>query len=144
MLGVGITVGCVRLLQWLRPAQLPRLDAIEVDVPVLAFAVVSAAIASLAAGLGPAIMSTRSDLMLAMRAAARTVVGTPRFVRSALVVVEIAASIVLLVGAALLARSLTALVDTDLGVNTESVMTAQLDLATRPRAVACAPGADRA
>ena len=48
--------------------------------------------------------------------------------RSALVVVEIAASIVLLVGAALLARSLAALVDTDLGVNTESVLTAQLDL----------------
>ena len=52
-----------------------------------------------------------------------------RRARSALVVAEIAASIVLLVGAGLLARSLAALIDTDLGVKTENVMTAQLDLA---------------
>jgi len=127
-LGVGIAYGCIRLLQWLQPAQLPRLDAIEVDLPILLFALVSALLASLAAGLGPALIATRTDLMLAMRAAARTVTGASGRLRAALVVIEIAASIVLLVGAALLARSLAALVTTDLGVNTESVMTAQLDL----------------
>ncbi len=41
---------------------------------------------------------------------------------------KIAASIILLVGAALLARSLAALVDTDLGVRTDGVMVAQMDL----------------
>jgi len=45
-----------------------------------------------------------------------------------LVIAEIAASIVLLVGAALLARSLAALIDTDLGVRTDGVMVAQMDL----------------
>jgi putative ABC transport system permease protein len=126
--GIAIALGSIRLLQWLRPAQLPRIDAIEVDVPVLIFALASALLSSLLAGLGPAIAATRTDLLLAMRAAARSVVGASSRVRATLVVVEIAASIVLLVGAALLARSLAALVDTDLGVNTENVMTAQLDL----------------
>jgi putative ABC transport system permease protein len=127
-LGVAIAHGCVRLLLWLRPAQLPRLDAVEVDVPVLIFAVASAAFASLLSGLGPAIMATRSDVMLATRAAARNIAGASGRVRAALVVTEIAASIVLLVSAALFARSLAALINIDLGVNTESVLTAQLDL----------------
>ena len=126
--GTALAVGAVRLLQWLQPAQLPRLDAVEVDRPILLFAVVLAALASLLAGLGPAIMATRSDLLLAMRAASRTVVGASSRIRGLLVIAEIAVSIVLVVGAALLGRTLLALVDTDLGVNTERVMTAHLDL----------------
>jgi putative ABC transport system permease protein len=126
--GIGIAAGGIRLLQWLQPSILPRIDAIEVDLPVLLFAVAGAIVASLAAGLGPAIMATRGDLLLAMRAASRSVIGASGRLRAALVVIEIAVSIVLLVGAALLARSLAALVDTDLGVNTGNVMTAQLDL----------------
>ena len=126
--GVAITFGAIRLLRWLNPAQLPRLDAIEVDLPILAFAVVLAVFASLVAGLGPALMATRSDLLLAMRITSRSVIGAPARVRAALVIAEIAVSIVLLVGAALLGRTLLALADADLGVNTERVMTAQLDL----------------
>ena len=51
-----------------------------------------------------------------------------RGLRSSLVIVQIATSIVLLVGASLLARSLMALMTTDLGVNTENVITATLDM----------------
>ncbi len=126
--GIAITIGAIRLLLWLRPSQLPRIDAIAVDVPVLLFAVIGAVTAAIVAGLGPAVIATRSDLLLAMRAAARNIGGASSRLRATLVVVEIAASIVLLVGAVLLGRSLAALVSTDLGVNTESVLTAQLDL----------------
>ncbi len=86
-----------------------------VDLPVLIFALAIAALAAILAGLGPALIATRTDAVLAMRAAARNIAGASSRVRATLVVVEIAASIVLLVGAALLARSLTALIDTDLG-----------------------------
>ena len=79
-----------------------------------------------------------------MRAGSRGSSGTmARRARSALVVTEIAASIVLLVGAGLLARSLAALIDTDLGVNTENVMTAQLDLALGRTVTAAAADRDR-
>ena len=128
ILGIAITFGTVRLLQWLQPAQLPRLDAVDVDRPVLLFAIALAALSSLLAGLGPALIATRSDLVLALRAASRNVVGGPARVRSTLVIAEMAVSIVLLVGAALLARTLFALIDTDLGVDTERVLTAHLDL----------------
>jgi putative ABC transport system permease protein len=127
-LGIAITIAAIRLLQWLKPAQLPRLDAVAVDVPVLMFAAGVAVLASLLAGLGPAVMATRTDLLVAMRATTRSLGGVSARVRGVLVVVEIAASIVLLVGAALLARSLAAMIDADLGVNTERVLTAQVDL----------------
>lgn len=130
MLGIGLAMGSVRLLQYLKPAQLPRLDAIAVDLPVTVFALVIAAVASVLAGFGPAILATRTDAVLAMRAGSRgSVARSSRHVRSALVVVQIAASIVLLVGAMLLARTLSRMMTSDLGVNSENVMTAQIDLA---------------
>jgi putative ABC transport system permease protein len=129
LIAILISFGAIRLLQWIQPAQLPRLDAVAVDLPVLMFAAAVALLTSLAAGSGPAILATNTDAMLVMRSGSRGNAGTmARRARSALVVAEIAASIVLLVGAGLLARSLAALIDTDLGVNTENVMTAQLDL----------------
>jgi putative ABC transport system permease protein len=129
VLGIAMAYGGIRLLQWIKPAQLPRLDAIEVDVPILIFAAMAAAISALAAGFAPAVLATRTDAVLAMGAGARGGVSrTSRRLRSTLVVIEIAASIVLLVGAALLSRSLIALVNADLGVNTENVITAQIDL----------------
>jgi predicted permease len=129
-IGVAVAFGAIRLLQWLQPASLPRLDVISVDLPVLLFATVTSIVTAVAAGAGPAMLATRTDVLVAMRTSARAAAGSlARRARGALVVVEVAASIVLLVGAALLARSLGAMIDTDLGVNRENVMTAQLDLA---------------
>jgi putative ABC transport system permease protein len=129
-IGVAIAFGAIRLLQWIQPSQLPRLDAVAIDLPVLAFAIGVAVVAVIGAGLAPAILTTRTDAVLAIRAGSRSVGARhARWLRSSLVVIEIAASIVLLVGAALLGRSLLALIDTDLGVNTENVIAAQLDMA---------------
>jgi len=128
ILGVAMSFGLVRLLQYLAPAQLPRLDAVAVDGPVLLFAMSAAALAAIVAGFGPAVLATRTDAVLAMRSGSKGAGSGTRRLRSVLVVIEIAASIVLLVGAALLSRSLAAMLRTNLGVNTENVMTAQLDL----------------
>ena len=128
LVGVAIAFGCIRVLQWIAPAQLPRLDAVHVDWPILLFAVAVAATAAIVAGIGPAIMTSRTDAVLTMRAGSRGQSGASRRVRSTLVVVQIAASIVLLIGAALLARSLNQMLSTDLGVNTQNVIVAQFDM----------------
>ena len=129
VIGIVIAFGGIRLLRWMQPTQLPRLDAIAVDEPVLMFAAIVALLTTLLAGGIPAILATRTDVVLAMRSGSRGTAGTSaRRARAALIVVEIAASLVLLVGAGLLARSLAALINTDLGVKTENVMTALLDL----------------
>jgi predicted permease len=127
-IGVMMARAAVRVLQYVRPAQLPRLDSIVVDMPVLGFAAAAAAFAAIAAAVYPAVRATRTDALQAMRAGNAGVVRGSMRVRSALVVVEIAASIILLVGATLLSRSLFEMLRSDLGVNTENVMTAQLDI----------------
>ncbi len=110
-IGVLIPFGAIRLLQWMQPAQLPRLDAVTVDLPVLMFAAAVALLTSSGGRFRPAFLATNTDAMLAMRSGIARNRGTMARarLRSALVVAEIAASIVLLVGAGLLARSLAAL-----------------------------------
>jgi predicted permease len=132
--GIAITVGAVRLLQWLQPAQIPRLDAIAADWPVLLFAAGSAILAVLLAALSPAILATRSDALQLLRTGSRAATSgrTVKWLRSGLVIGEIATSIVLIVGASLLGRSLIALLETDLGVNTDNVIAANLDMSPGP------------
>jgi putative ABC transport system permease protein len=132
--GVLIAFGAVQLLVWIEPAQFTRLDAIAVDLPAMAFATFGAALCVMLAGLSPAIVSTRTDAVLAMRTGSRGTVGpgSVRWLRSGLVVAEIATSIILIVGATLLTRSLVALMETDLGVNTENVLAVNLSMAPGP------------
>jgi len=134
VVGIAIAFGAVTLLRWLQPAQFTRLDAIAVDLPVMLFAAGAATLSALLAGLSPAIFATRSDAALALRTGTRgvTAPGIVRWLRSAMVVGEIAASIILIVGASLLTRSVIALLETDLGVNTEKVLAVNLDLSPGP------------
>jgi putative ABC transport system permease protein len=127
--GVLLAQSIVRTLVWLEPASLPRLDSIEVDAPVLAFAVAIAALATLAASLGPAVKASRQDAAVALGASAR-IAGNARAgrLRSALVVGELALSVVLLVGSTVLARSLVRLLHTDIGARSDHVLVARLDL----------------
>ncbi len=128
--GILLAWGMVRALVWLGPAQLPRLDAIHVDGPVLAFAVAIAAAGTLAASLGPAIQSSRQDAARALGASARAL-GNPRAgrLRSALVAAELAVSVLLLVGASVLAHSFVRLLRTETGARTDHVLVARLNLA---------------
>ena len=131
VLGVLASAAAIRGLQWLQPAQLPRLDAIRVDVPVMLFAALVAVSAVMIAGLIPALIATRHDAGLAITSGSRGSVsaGKARQLRAGLIVVEIAISIVLIVGAVLLSRSLVALMRVDVGVNTENVIAANVSLA---------------
>jgi putative ABC transport system permease protein len=54
LVGIVLAAGAVWILVWLEPLGLPRLDAIRLDAPVLAFAVGTSLIAAIAAGLVPA------------------------------------------------------------------------------------------
>lgn len=126
--GIAIAFAAVELLVWLQPPHLPRLDAIHVDGPVLAFTAATAGIAAMLAGLWPAVTASRGrgapDLY--SRAAARTGIGERT--RAALVIGEMALSIVLLVGGALLARTLAQLLHTDVGARTDRTLAVRLDL----------------
>ena len=126
--GMALAAGMVEALRRLAPAELPRLDAVRVDGPVLVFAVAAAALVTLVTGLLPALQSDPSkSLRIGGQGVTSGSSGTR--VRRALMIAELAVSVVLLVGAILLGRSLVRLMNTDVGVETGRVATASLSLA---------------
>ena len=107
----------VALLLRFDPANLPRVHGVRVDLVVLAFAVGVAFVAALALGLLSAWWGARGDLRAALSQAQRTQAGagSSAGVRRTLVVAQIAMTLVLLVGASLLGRSLLTLLSVDPG-----------------------------
>jgi predicted permease len=123
-----LAAGIVRGLVALEPAAIPRLDAVRVDYPVLLFIALAASLTTVLVALLPALQSSRIGAALGGRgigvAGGRGVVQ----VRRALVAVQMAVAAVLLVGASLLGRSFVQLLRTDIGVTSDHVTAALVDV----------------
>ena len=117
LLGIGITWAGVQAIQTLGPDHLPRIDELSVDGAVLAFAVAAGALSAILGGLAPSLRLSRPDLREMMSQGGRGSSGsrTSLRLRNRLVVGEVAAAVVLLVGAGLLLKSFTVLLDEELG-----------------------------
>lgn len=104
---------------------LPRMDEVAVDGPVVAFVVTLCALATVVVGLLPALRVTRGDLTVALAQGGRQTGGGRRTgrVRSALIVGQIALTMVLLTGAGLLLRSFVRLGDVALGFQPTGLLT---------------------
>ena len=79
--------------------------------------------ASLIFGLAPALETSRIDLNDALKESSRGTTGGRRFLRESMVAVEVAASLILLIGAGLLVRSFVRLERADPGFRSENVLT---------------------
>jgi putative ABC transport system permease protein len=117
VVGIILTYGGVSAIHALGPDHLPRIDALRVDGTVLAFAIVVTAVAAVLSGLAPSLRLSRPDLRSALGDGSRggTSGRAHTRARSRLVVSQVAAAVVLLVGAGLLIRSFGALLDQELG-----------------------------
>ncbi len=127
ILGLLIAAAGLRLLTTLPDAGLPRIDQAELDGWVLFFtAAVSMAVA-IAFGVIPALHATRTDLRSNLAESAGTT-SSPyaRHVLGGLVVVEVALALVLLVGAGLMTRSFSKLLQVDPGFESGNVVGAQV------------------
>jgi putative ABC transport system permease protein len=131
LLGTVLALMGGRLLMSSLSERLP-LPAFAFDWTLLLYGVVTAVLAGVASGLPPALMVWKSDLS-ALKRDGRTQSGAavqPRL-RNGLVVVQTALTVMLLVGAGLLAKSFIRLQQVDLGLNPRHVLTADLLLAKR-------------
>ena len=113
--GVGIAALAVGALKALVPGTVPRLAEVGLDGWVLLFAAGVSILTGLAFGLLPALSSTRTDLESMLRSGGRGRTASGGRLRHALVVAEVAMSMVLLIGAGLLIQSFTRLVSVDPG-----------------------------
>jgi putative ABC transport system permease protein len=137
--GLAVAWGALQLLRTLGPADLPRLDEVALDSRVLA----ATALITVATGLGfallPALRLTGGAHHDELRGGARLAgAAGHRRLRRVLVGGQVALTLVLLVGAGLLLRSLLALTRVDPGFRSSGVVTASLPL--RPHAGVAAAG----
>jgi len=128
--GIALAAWGIDLIVLLRPDTVPQLDDLTLDRGVLTFAVLVSIATSLLFGVLPAWQATRTDLNATLAHGPRAGAGGRghRLVRSALVVAEVALSLVLLTGAGLLIRSFVQLQHTDPGFRPAQVLALHVDL----------------
>jgi predicted permease len=116
----------------LAPANIPRLTETVMDGSVLAFTLAVSVFASILFGIVPALVCSRVDLNSALKqSGSHGVIRGVGRMRRALVVAEIALSVVLLTGAGLLTKSLVALNHVTLGFRRENLLVMEINTQAR-------------
>jgi len=112
---------------------MPEEAVIRIDYRVLSFSMGVAALTAILFGLGPALRAVKPEIVESLKDSGKGVSGGFRRsrLRNTLVVLEVALSLVLLVGAGLLMRTFIALRQTDLGLNPDNILVVRTPL---PRA----------
>ncbi len=128
-LALGLAWLSVQTLNSLSQTILPRTEDIRIDGVVLAFTALVAVSTGVLFGLAPALRSVDVDPGAALKEGSRAAGDTRGHrVRAALVVTEVAMSLVLLIGAGLMVKSMHGLAGVDAGFDSGNVLTAQLSL----------------
>jgi len=122
--GIALGAALVRVLRAALPPDTPRLSSISLDATVIAACATLSVLIGVAFGLAPAFLASRADALDALRGA-RGVAGRAggERARGALVVAEVALTLVLVIGAGLMMRTLWSLSHVDAGFRPRGVLT---------------------
>jgi putative ABC transport system permease protein len=133
VVGATLAWGGTHLLVALAPPRIPGLLDVRVDLRVLAFALAASVATGIVFGLAPALTLARSGPAMILRGVSGQSVRGRGSLQRTLVAVELALSVILLVGAGLLSRSLAKLTSVDPGFRTANLLALRVSL---PRAKA--------
>jgi len=130
LLGVGVAFWLLRALIAVAPTGLPRIESVSLDATALLFALAAAATSGGVFGLFPAFQASAIDGGNALvRTRSTGASARTHRLRRALMVVETALAIILLMGAGLMLRTLQQLTRVDTGIQTDHLLTLRLNLA---------------
>ncbi|HMV82599.1 MAG TPA: ABC transporter permease [Blastocatellia bacterium] len=128
-LGLLLAVWSSEAIRALGGTQIPRADQIGLDGVALGFTFLLSMLTGVVFGLVPALQASRADLNGTLKEGGRSgAAGGRHRLRSALVAVEIALSLMLLVGAGLLIKNFRQLLNTDPGFNTRNLLSLEVAL----------------
>ena len=129
-LGVLGAVAGVSGLIALAPQNLPRLDSISISVPVLLFALALSTAVAVGLGIFTALRATSGDVREALGEGGRAQAGSQRSQRvgGAIIAAQLAITLVLVVGAGLLGRSLQKVLEVDPGFRVDKIVTMDVSL----------------
>lgn len=127
--GLAIAYGGIALFHAVAPEGFPRSSTVGMNAPVLWFTVLAGMLAGILSAVAPAVTGSRVDLADSMKDGSKSSAGrTRQKVRSAMVVAEIALSLILLVAAGLTLNSLLRLSNHNPGFDPQNVTVAELHL----------------
>jgi predicted permease len=128
-LGLFVAGWGTKLALSVLPTALPRASEVTLDNRVLLFTFVISLLTGLLAGLAPAIRVSRERVSESLKEGGRGASSGRARAQGVFVAVEMALALILLIGAGLMIRSLTALWQVDPGFRADNVLTFSLDLA---------------
>ena len=129
-IGLGLAAGAVRVALRLLPDSLPRIDSISMDPGVMGFALALAVLTGVLCSMAPAFAATRTSVIENLKEGGRSGTGAAghAWLRSLLVVAEIAIAMVLLTTAGVFLRSYRKMLAVDPGFRPEHVLEASYQL----------------
>jgi predicted permease len=109
---------------------IPRAETIHIDASVLSFAIAITLLSGIAAGLLPALSASGTRILEALQESSRAHSGGQRRaqLRRVLLSLEVALTVMLMIAAGLLLKSYERLRSSDLGCDTENVLTMRISL----------------
>jgi len=128
VLAIVLAKAAIRLMLAYIPGSVPRAANIAVNLPVLLFAFGISLVVGVAFGLAPAFRGSRVDVQGSLKAGERGSTQIRTRSQNALVIVQMALTLVLLVGSGLLLRTVRDLWNVNPGFNTSHVITFQVGL----------------
>ena len=130
LLGLGFAAAAIRAALYLLPDSMPRVDSISLDANVAAFALFLALLTGVLCSLVPAFAASRTDPIENLKDGVRTATGgsSHAWLRSALVVSEIAIALVLLTVSGAFLRSFQKMRAVDPGFRPDHVLVAGYEL----------------
>lgn len=131
LLGLLLAYGSLKsILMLIPPGTLPDESEVVINSPVMLFALVICLAASMIFGLAPALQGSGGPLTDHLKESGRGVSGSRReaVMRNGMVVLSIALSLLLLVGASLMIRTLFALESVPLGLQPERILSVRIPL----------------
>lgn len=126
--GIVLALWGTKALLALAPANLPRLNAVEIDLRILLISLGASLVCGVIFGLVPALSASKTDLVASLKESERTDSGTRQWLRRTFVVAEVALALVLLISAGLLVRSFGKLLDVRPGFDPQNVLTLRVQL----------------
>jgi putative ABC transport system permease protein len=130
LLGLAFAAGAIRTALHLLPESMPRVDSIAIDATVAAFALILSLATGALCSLAPAFAASRTNLTESLKEGVRTGTGASghTWLRSALVVSEIAIALVLLTVSGAFLRSFQKMRAVDPGFRPDHVLIAEFQL----------------
>ena len=127
--GLVVAYGGVALLRSLNPGNIPRMDIVAIDARVLGFTLLLSVATGIVMGIVPGLHALKANINAALRDGGRgSTSGTRRNrMRRFLVISEVALAAVLVIGAGLFVKSFRHILDINLGIQTQSVLSMRMD-----------------